>query len=273
MRIAFAAAAAGLLLLVYMALLASSDPIIRHFDYAPPGSSAAAGRLRLVLLTDTHVAGPNTPPARLARIVRTVNALKPDIILLGGDFIGDGLLLTRRYGPTAAIAPLAELRASAGVIAVLGNHDHWSEPAAIRRALAHAGIKLLDNDAVRIGALAIGGVDDDYTGHADVARVTAKLTRLGGIAVMLSHSPDIFPQVADRIGLVLAGHTHCGQIRLPLFGAVYTASRYGKRFACGLIGDAGQTMIVSAGIGTSLLPLRFGAAPDLWVIDINGAPS
>ena len=257
------------LLLLHMLLLASTDPVVRHLRYLPEHWPASARPQRLVLLTDIHVSGPDMPPARLMQIVGQINKLEPDIILLGGDFLSAKKLATRRYSVETALLPLASLQAPAGVIAVMGNHDHWSDTTAIEGALRRAGAIILDNQAVRIGDLAIGGVDDDFTNNADIRAVAGRLRTLGGAPIILSHSPDIFPATPPSIGLVLAGHTHCGQISFPLIGPLFTASHHGRRFACGIIRNKGQTMIVSAGVGTSILPLRLGAAPDLWVIDIG----
>ena len=269
MRLIVTTLAAGLFLLVHMLLLASSAPVIRYAHYAPAHWPAGASTQRLVLLTDSHVSGPDAPPARLVRIVQTINRLRPDVVLLGGDFASTKKLVTRRYSVADAIRPFASLRASSGIVAVLGNHDHWSDPVDVRQNLMRAGVTVLDNDAVRLGNFVFGGVDDDFTGRANVRLVAERMRRLGGTPIMLSHSPDIFPDMPAWIGLALAGHTHCSQIRLPLIGALYTASRYGRRFACGAIHERNQWMIVSAGVGTSLLPLRLGAAPDIWVIDVG----
>ena len=93
-----------------------------------------------------------------------------------------------------------------------------------------------------------------------------------GARVLLSHSPDLFPALPDDIGLMLAGHTHCGQIRLPLIGAVSTMSDHGEHYACGLVREEGRTLIVSAGLGTSILPFRLGAPPDMWLVRLGPGP-
>lgn len=269
MRMVLTILAGGWLLLIHMLLLASDDPVVRKLRYAPDQKLVADRSQRLVLLTDLHVSGPDTPPERLARIVEQVNELRPDIVLLGGDFVSTKKLATGRYSLETALRPLASLRASSAVVAVLGNHDQWADANAIESALRRAGAIVLDNQAVRMGDIAIGGVDDDLTGHADIHAVAARLKQLGGVPIVLSHSPDIFPATPSTIGLVLVGHTHCGQISLPVIGPLFTASRYGKRFACGIVRNQHQIMIVSAGVGTSLLPLRLGVPPDIWVIDIG----
>lgn len=194
---------------------ACADPVVRDLHVradVPP--------MTIVLLSDLHVAGPDMPPERLARIVAQVNALQPDLVLIAGDFVSDKAVTTRRYSAGDATAPLRAIRATHGTVAVLGNHDHWRSAAAMRTALRAAGVTVLDNDAVRAGPLAIGGIDDAMTGHADLPTTIARLRRIGGVPVLLSHSPDPFPHVPADVRLMLAGHTHCGQIRLPLVGAL-----------------------------------------------------
>lgn len=229
--------------------------------------------LRLLLLSDLHVAGPDMPPSRLAHIVDLANAQRPDLVLLAGDFVSDRRVATHHYTFREALAPLAAIRAPLGAVAVLGNHDHWRDAALGRAELTRNGVTVLANDAVRRGPLAIAGIDDDFTGHADVARAIAEARKLGGIPIALSHSPDTFPQVPGDVPLTLAGHTHCGQLRYPWGGTPATMSRYGDRYACGLIRETGRTLIVSAGLGTSVLPFRFFTHPDMWVITLAPRPA
>jgi predicted MPP superfamily phosphohydrolase len=248
---------------------AIADPVVRHGAVRFAHWPAAAKPVRVALLADVHVQGPDLPPERMRRIVAQVNAQAPDLILIAGDFSGDRTIRTRLYSETEIAESLRGLRAPLGVFAVLGNHDHWRDGAAMARAVRAAGIAVLMNDAVRAGPLTIAGADDVHTRHADVTAMTRAAMALPGPALVLSHSPDIVPRLPPRFGLVLAGHTHCGQIVLPLYGRIATASRYGERFACGMVKESGRTVIVSAGIGTSVLPLRFGAPPDFWVIEIG----
>lgn len=248
---------------------AVQEPTMRTARISVEGWPSGEQALRLLLVSDVHVAGPDMPPERLAAIVSRFNALEPDLVLIAGDLVSDKRLSTRRYTAREAVAPLAALRARHGVFAVLGNHDHWRDAAAIRAALAQTPIRLLDNEAVRAGPVTLIGLDDIVTGHADPARAFASAARLDGPEIVVSHSPDIVPELPRRIALVAAGHTHCGQIRLPLVGRLSTASRYGERFACGLIEDEGQRVVVGAGLGTSILPLRLGVPPEFWLIEIG----
>lgn len=248
---------------------ATADPVVRETRVDLPDWPAGAPPVRAVLLIDIHVAGPDMPPERLARIVEAVNRLRPDIVLIAGDFVGDKDSGTRTYPPDEIVAPLAALRPRLGTVAVLGNHDHWRDATAMRTALTAVGVTVLDNGAVARGPLAIGGLDDAFTDHADLPATVAAMRRLPGARILLSHSPDPFPQAPRDVGLMLAGHTHCGQIRLPLIGAISTISAYGERYACGRIDENGRTLVVSAGLGTSILPLRIGAVPDLWLVTIG----
>lgn len=261
-------AAAALLLFGYWQ--ATSPPRLRTAGITVAGWPADQRPLRLILLSDIHVAGPDMPPRRLARIVDRVNALAPDLVLIAGDFVSDKRLSTRWYSEREAARPLRGLRARYGVVAVLGNHDHWRDSKAIRSELEKVGVRVLSNDTVRAGPLVVGGIDDAFTGHAKPAMVIERMRRLGGRRLVLSHSPDPFPELPADAGLVLAGHTHCGQIVLPLFGPLATASRFGERYRCGVIREGGKTLIVSAGLGTSIMPLRIGAPPDMWLLQLGG---
>ena len=261
--------AVGLGLIGWAYWTAVSDPIVRETTVALRGWPDGEPAVGALLVSDIHVAGPDMPPSRLERIVGRINALAPDVVLIAGDLVSDKRAATRSYSLAEAIRPLAALRPPLGTFAVLGNHDHWRDAAEARRALEAAGIVVLDNQAASAGPLAIGGLDDAFTGHDDLPAVAESLRRLPGARLLLSHSPDPFPDVPSEIGLMLAGHTHCGQVRLPLIGAVSTMSEHGDRYACGRIDEAGKVLIVGAGLGTSLLPLRLGAAPDMWLIRLG----
>jgi hypothetical protein len=128
-------------------------------------------------------------PERLARIVEQVNGLSPDIVLIAGDLVTEKRVATRLYGMAEAVAPLAGLRTRLGTFAVLGNHDHWHNADHARAALKRAGVRLLENEAVAAGPMALGGLDDDFTGRARIGPTVAALRVLPGARVVLSHSP------------------------------------------------------------------------------------
>jgi predicted MPP superfamily phosphohydrolase len=256
----------GVALLVFMFAEARRMPVMRTATVALPGYKGRP--LRVALLTDTHMAGPDQSPERLARIVAAIDAAKPDLILLGGDYLGEPKLFGRAYSPEQAVAPFAGLRAPLGIVAVLGNHDYWDAPGAAAAALGRLGIVLLRNQAVRRGPVVLGGIDDSQTHHADVAATLAAVRGLGGPALLFSHGPDVFPHLPAG-AILLTGHTHCGQVALPFYGAVIVPSDYGTRYACGRYDEDGKTMIVSGGVGTSVIPLRLAAPPDWWLVTVK----
>jgi uncharacterized protein len=247
---------------------ATSDPEVREARVGLPGFPAGQPPVRVALLSDFHVQGPDMPPERVARIVEQVNAQRPDLILIAGDFVGDRTLGSQ-YATAEVVAPLARLRSRLGTIAVLGNHDYWRNGREVRDALVRIGVRVLANQAVQAGPLVIGGLDDPRTGHNRDNQTYAAMRALPGARVLLSHGPDPFATLPPDIGLMLAGHTHCGQIRLPLYGALTNDSAYGDRYACGFIEENGRKLIVTAGLGASILPLRLGAAPDFWMVTIG----
>ena len=249
---------------------ATRDPVIRTAAVEVADWPAGQPPLKLLLLSDIHVAGPDMPPERLVRIVADLNQLKPDLVLIAGDLVSEKRSATHIYSPAEVVAPLGKLDAPLGVVVAPGNHDHWFRPDALRGELEKRGIRVLQNEAVKLGPLLVGGIDDDYSGHDDLPATLAAMDRLGpGVPLLLTHSPDIVPDLPRPVVAILAGHTHCGQIRFPFIGALTYVSRYGDRFACGAIDDNGQRVFVGAGLGTSLVPLRYLTPPDAWLITLK----
>jgi len=255
-------------LAIYGLRLAQSDPIVRHTSYRTPVWPKGTPPMRLLLVSDLHVSNLTTSKARLERIVGQINALKPDVIVLAGDFVGGGVQdHPERIG--SALKPLRDLRPRLDTYAVLGNHDHWSDPQTIRQALYAAKIRVLSNSAATVGPLVIGGIDDQYSRSARLIPTELSMLRRQGLPILIAHSPDVFPFEQLPIPLTLAGHTHCGQIALPWFGAIFVPSHFGRRYACGLYSENGRTLVVSGGVGTSQIPLRLFAPPDMWLIEIG----
>ncbi|HEY0627121.1 MAG TPA: metallophosphoesterase [Allosphingosinicella sp.] len=268
-RVGLALLAAGFSLLLYMGLLAQAEPRVRRLGLTLEGLSSRKAPIRIILISDIHAGTSDMSPARVSQLVEKANSLKPDLVLLAGDFISDKEFPARRNSIEDSVAPLGALRAPLGTLAVLGNHDHWLDAKTVREALQRNGITVLENGAVRRGPLAVGGVDDIHTGHDDITATSIAMAEVGGAKLLLSHSPDIFPRVPEDVKLTLSGHTHCGQIALPFFGIVRTASNYGRRFACGIIKEGDKVLVVSGGVGTSVLPLRLLAPPDIWLITLR----
>lgn len=241
---------------------ATRDPIIRTATFKAPLESRRDGLpVRILLMSDAHVEGPETPPDRLSRIVDQANGLHPDIVVFAGDFLGGSLFATKEYTIEAAVEPFRRLKAPLGVYAVPGNHDE-RDTVGLGNVLHAVGVNFLDDDAAQVGPIALGGFRPGYY------RSLRRLRDLQGMKILVAHSPDQFANV-KVVPLMLAGHTHCGQIVLPVVGAIATGSQYGTRYLCGLIHERGKTLIVTSGIGTSKVPLRIGAPPDMWLITIE----
>lgn len=273
MQVRWTIAAALAVLALLLGAKAWSDtmrePIVHRTTVAIPDLSQGDS-LRIVLISDIHVAGPDMPPERLETIVARVNALNPDVVAIAGDLVSDKRTATHIYTPEEIVTPLARLKATYGTIVVPGNHDHWFDLPGLREQLDRHAIDHRANGAFRVGPLVIGGLDDDYTGRANVPETLRAMDALGGGSIMLSHSPDPAARVPDSIRLVLAGHTHCGQIAYPWGGAPAHLSDYGDRFACGRIDEGPRTVIVGSGLGTSLIPVRLFTQPEIWSVTVVG---
>lgn len=259
--------AGAIALIGLMVWLAGAAPVQRNLTVELSGLPPRTRPIKLVLLADAHVARFGDTPERLEQTVSRVNALHPDIVLLGGDFMADHGV--GRLGMRSAYLPLAKLKAPLGVFAILGNHDYAFQAApAVARWLRRAGIAVLDNSAAGAGPLTIVGIGDAFTHHDNVPAALAAARHQGDVPIVLTHSPDAIPDLPPEIQLAFAGHTHCGQVVLPFVGALDTRSRYGQRYVCGVVREGSRTAVMTSGLGVSRVPFRLGAPPDFWVITI-----
>lgn len=198
---------------------------------------------------------------RLQRIVKLINKQNADIVLLGGDFVNghDG----------SFTMPIEHISKELSKInprpyAVIGNHDGWQGKEQIISSLEKNNIKVLMNENICFEKFCIAGVDDMQTGKPDI---TKALNGADMPVILLSHTPDIMPEVPYDVNLTLAGHLHGGQIRLN--GAITVPSAYGKKYANGFLNDKGKKVYTTKGLGTSILPLRFNCFPEIVVINFN----
>ncbi|MGZ8797202.1 MAG: metallophosphoesterase [Thermoanaerobaculia bacterium] len=214
---------------------------------------------RVAFLTDTHVAGFVRREFYRA-VVDQVNRFDPDLILLGGDFV-----TWRRHIPLMADVLLTDVKARDAVLAVLGNHDYWANGDEVKAAMSAKGVQFIINKSHvirRNGAeLPVVGIDEVYRGEPDVDVAFAGVKR--GPRIGVTHHPDLIDQVDDRrIDLLVCGHTHGGQIRLPFFGALVVPSKHEFRYAAGFHRVGEVLMYVSRGIG-AIPPIRILCPPEV----------
>lgn len=243
---------------------------VRRFAVPWPGG---AGRLRLGILSDLHAALPHMGEGRIRRICARLLAEDPDVVLLPGDFVATGTVGVVALPPARIARALAPLAADRPAFAVLGNHDHDHGGRRVAAALEEVGIRVLRNEHVRLpapfGELVLAGVDDPVTCRDDLARALWG-TGEDEPVLLLAHTPDIHLRVPERVRLVVAGHTHGGQVRLPGLPPPVTMSRLPRRHAYGLHRMGGRHLLVTAGVGTTGLPVRFARPPEIVVLDLMG---
>ncbi len=239
----------------------TADPRVVAYDVAVPGWTAPP--LRIVQLSDLHYGPPDMPLARLRRIVDQANALHPDLIALTGDYHGGKWIDLDSGNLDDAIRPLARLRSRYGTFAVRGNHD---EPFWTPIVLPRYRMTYLQNAHADAGPVTVAGIDDLSTGYASIAAALAGIPA-GRPVVLLMHEPDSFVRVPASVAVSLAGHTHGGQIKLPLLGTPLTNTAFG--FVRGRYVAGGRTLIVSSGVGTSSIPVRWGVPPEIDVITLH----
>jgi predicted MPP superfamily phosphohydrolase len=234
---------------------------------------AGGGSLRVAVLADLHVGSPFKGLDKLKRVVDSTNGARPDLICLLGDFVIQGVPGGTFVPPEEIALELGRLQAGLGVVAVLGNHDAWFDHRRVKRALESSRVRVVEDTAIRLdtssGALWIAGVSDRMTRAHNLRAALQAITDAETPALLLTHNPDIFPEVPPRIALTLAGHTHGGQVNLPVVGRLVVPSVFGARFAAGHIVENGRHLFVTTGIGTSILPIRFRVPPAISVLTIE----
>lgn len=228
--------------------------------------------LRIAVLADIHAGAPFIDDQKLRLIVKRTNDLHPDLIVILGDYMtGDGLV--RRQMKPEVFAPiLKDFSAPLGVYSVLGNHDWWYDGKHVRRELEQNGIKVLEDEAVQLNArgtsIWLAGLGDLWTRPQHIEETINKVPE-GAPVIALTHNPDIFPRVPQRVPLLLAGHTHGGQVRFPWIGSVVHSSRLGERYELGHVFENNHHLFVTTGIGTSIMSARFGVPPEIVLLTVN----
>jgi predicted MPP superfamily phosphohydrolase len=263
---------------------------VARYHLLPP-KWPADFQLKIAVIADLHACNPWMSLEHIEAIVKRTNALDADLIVMLGDYVA-GHRHVRRFIPAGEWASvLAGLRAPLGVHAILGNHDWWDDKAvqregegttAARRALEAAGIPVYENDARRLSKAGrpfwLAGLGDQLAylpakrfrpvrriGVDDLAATLKKVTDDAPL-ILLAHEPDVAVRVPSRVALQLSGHTHGGQVRLFGWSPV---SPSGQRLSYGHI-RMNCDVIVSGGLGCSIMPFRLGVPPEIGLVTLGG---
>ena len=229
--------------------------------------------IRIAAIGDIHAGSPFINAEKIKRIVELTNSEKPDLIVLLGDYMVRDKFYQKHMEPEITAGILKDLKAPLGVFAVIGNHDSWYDGVRVARAFETSGINVLDNEVKELHhagrSVWLVGLADAWTGRHDVDG-TLKQVPSGSSIILITHNPDTLKEIPDVVQLVLAAHTHGGQVNLPLLGRLIVPSSYGQRYAAGVVREDGKTMFVTTGVGTSILPVRFRVPPEIALLTVSG---
>jgi hypothetical protein len=267
---------------VYAGAIEPQGLVVTRYGLTPRAWPAGQ-KLTITVIADLHAGGPDMQLPHVRAVIDTANALHSDLIVLLGDFVAWYKFPYARVADPLWAAELKRLKAPLGIWAILGNHDWWHDLDGVRRALAGVDIPLLENDAMLLGEAGqkfwLAGIGDQLAyplGHGRFLGVddlpwTMRKIKTDDPVVLLVHEPDIFPHVPDRVALTLAGHTHGGQVRVPLVWPLFVPSKFGARYAYGHVVESGRHLVVSGGLGTSIIPARLGVPPEIVHITLGAA--
>jgi len=225
----------------------------------------------VAVAADFHVGSSAKEFDRLRKAVDMIAAEKPDLILLPGDFVA-GVRPSQAAPPLAIARELAKLKAPLGVYAMLGNHDHWQGTEHFVNAFAKAGVPLLENRTVdlqfRGKRFHLVGVTDDWTKTPEMW--TRLLPKDSLPRIVMTHSPDVYATLPEPVALAVAGHTHGGQVVLPLLGPLFVPSRFGRRYLSGVVKEGRNTIFITRGVGTSFFAVRLFCPPEIAALRLHG---
>ena len=233
---------------------------------------AGLSGLRIGLIGDVHTGSHFINEQKLQRIVELTNQQQPDLIVLLGDYMSPNTWHSREVPPEVTASVLKNLKAPVGVYAILGNHDWWYGGEDVQRAFEQNGIHVLEGDVTQVSwhgqPLWLVGIPDLWTRMKWFKPTVAKIPP-GMNVIALTHNPDFFPDLPQTLPLLLAAHTHGGQVNLPLIGRPIEPSEFGQRYAAGHVYENGHHLFVTTGIGTSILPVRFRVTPEIVILTIK----
>lgn len=276
--------------LAYSYFIEPNRLVVTQEEIKIKGLDPAFDGLRIAVISDIHGGSNGASAENIRRVVETANAQNPDLVVLLGDYVAQAgtrhpIRSQPLRMPMSEVADnLSGLKARLGVFAVLGNHDGWYGDEEIAAELTRVGYTVLQNEIAVIREngvpLRLLGLKDHLkldswiTFDATVRSTVARYPKEGQI-IVLEHSPDIlyilnyWKNLHPDLKLMLAGHTHGGQVWLPIIGAPFVPSSVGQRYTSGHINEEGVDMFVTTGVGTSILPFRFMVPPEVAVVTLK----
>lgn len=267
--------ALGLGLLAWAAFIEPNRLVERRQTILLSGWPKELSGLKVALVSDLHVGAPFVDAQKVQAVRALVDAWKPEVVLIAGDLMVGTNRGPRSLSPDEAAATLRGWTAPGGVWAVLGNHDWWTDGVGVTRALEENGIRVLANEAVALetpkGRLWLAGLEDAWTRKPNAEKALEFVTDDRPV-LAFTHNPDVFPWTPTRFAVLFAGHTHGGQVQLPLIGALHVPSMFKQRYAEGHIIEDGRHLFVTTGVGTSVVPLRLGVAPEVALVTLEAQP-
>mgnify|MGYP001302002288 CR=1 FL=1 len=244
--------------------------VVVEYDLPHSGDYDDCARIKIAVLSDLHVGSPFIDLGKIRNIVDRTASLKPDLVLIPGDFVADRVAGGEVVSIDLIAGTFLDLASRVNVVATLGNHDWHYGAVEVERALRDAGIIVLENRTVNITVrdcqLTIVGLSDFWEGDTNYAQVL-KTKPMSSRVVYLTHNSDLFNFTDVKVqGLIVSGHTHGGQVSIPIFGPLIIPSINGKKYAKGVYQTENGVLFVSSGIGTSILGVRFFVTPEISIL-------